>query len=586
MTRSKAKPKPQLLRWSGYVPASEALDPLGLSLRGSARLASLLLFCITSITPRARYFSFIPWCISDYRANEKGKPHAFGLKEAIRIREKALTYGCIAHHNGKTCAGGALVGSDAATRWLSDHDGMADLKRLPFAKNLALNAYLNSLVNLGFFQSQEERTEVEEEVEDAELTFDDIELSELGRDLANAYGSSIGRIEVVKHLSDLDRTCRVENLKRLGERGGLCELTLPASFDRVLLRSVFFAHKGFTVGRHERRNRSMTLILELCRQFSDNGWVMNSYTFGSAVYFRQLHEGDSSIQVTIPDALEDISNRWRMFYFHQFMSVALEGLFSCLVTQLNEMGIAGATIPDMVALLDAKPVTRTLRTMFDLDLPEGFGSTTPSDVFAALGVSSTSLTEETARAIDEAISVDHPVAEPKLEEAIRSGAHRNVPAGLAISAILLGLTLGRYRRWESSDYGDWLTKKDVVKDSFLDLLPSTVLLGLDQHLGDWWSLPWSRLVEYVLSRFIVQQHQSMSFEKTANGDRCLIQVDGPRISSDGPYEKIGTGNGRLRSAVQVLIDLGLITPDESGLPFLTEEGLRLLHEELVGGAST
>src|SRR4051812_16425971 len=184
MARIKQKPKPLLLRWSQHVPASEVLDPLGLSLRGSARLASLLLFCITSITPRARYFSFIPWCISHFQAHEKGKPYALGLKEAIRIRDKALTYGCVSLHGGKPCEGGALVGSDAATKWLAENDGMADLKRLPFAKNPALNAYLNSLVNLGLFESQEERTEIEEEVEDAELAFDDIELSELGLDLA------------------------------------------------------------------------------------------------------------------------------------------------------------------------------------------------------------------------------------------------------------------------------------------------------------------------------------------------------------------------------------------------------------------
>jgi hypothetical protein len=582
MARAKAKLKRQLLRWSEDVPASEVLDPLGLSLRGSARLASLLLFCITSITPRARYFSFIPWCVSDYQANEKGKPQAFGLEEAIRLREKALTYGCVVHHDGKPCQGGALVGSDPATKWLADHDGMADLKRLPFAKNPALNAYFNSLVNLGFFESQEERTEVEEEVDDTELTFDDIELSELGRDLANAYGSSIGRIEVVKHLSGLDRTCRVENLKRLGERGGLCELALPTSLDRDLLRSVFFARRGFTERSHDRRRRTLTLILELCRQFSADSWLMDADSFGSAVYFGKVTDGETVTKISIPRPLEDISNRWRMFYFHHFMSVALEGLFSCLVTQLNEKGIAGATIPDIVAQLNAKAVTRTLRSSFDLDLPTGFGSTTPSDFFAALGVSSTSLTEEAAQAIDETISVEHAVTEPRLEEAIRSGAYRNSPAGLALSAILLGLTLGRNRRWESSDYGDWLASDAVVKDPYLDLLPSTVSLGLDQHLGDWWTLPWARLVEYVLSRYVVQQHQSISFEKTAKGDRCLIQVDGPRISSDGPYEKIGMGNGRLRSAVQVLVDLALIAPDENGVPFLTDDGLQLLHEELAG----
>ena len=60
MAPKKPKLRMQLLRWSDYVPASDVQDPLGLGLRGSTRLASLLLYCITSITPRARYFSFIP----------------------------------------------------------------------------------------------------------------------------------------------------------------------------------------------------------------------------------------------------------------------------------------------------------------------------------------------------------------------------------------------------------------------------------------------------------------------------------------------------------------------------------------------
>jgi hypothetical protein len=152
--------------------------------------------------------------------------------------------------------------------------------------------------------------------------------------------------------------------------------------------------------------------------------------------------------------------------------------------------------------------------------------------------------------------------------------------------LLLALTLARYRRWEPTGYGTWLASDAVVKDPYLDLLPSTVSLGLDRHLGDWWTLPWSRLTEYVLSRFVVQQHQSMSYEKTAKGERCLIQVDGQRIVSDGPYEKIGLGNPRLRSAVQVLSDLALIETDEDGLSFLTEEGLELLREELAGGHET
>ena len=186
MVKNKAKLKPQLLRWSDYVPASEVQDPLGLGLRGSTRLASLLLYCITSITPRARYYSFFPWCILDFQKNEKGKSYALGLREAIRLREKALTCGCVAHHEGRPCDGGSLIGSTSATEWLAENEEVANLKKLPFAKIPALNAYLNSLVNLGCFVSEEARTETEEEIEDSEFTFDDIELSETGKELARA----------------------------------------------------------------------------------------------------------------------------------------------------------------------------------------------------------------------------------------------------------------------------------------------------------------------------------------------------------------------------------------------------------------
>ena len=69
-----------LLAWSKMVPISQAQDPLGLSLRVSARLASELLHCITSITPRARYFSFLPWCVFDFGRREKPTRELFLVK--------------------------------------------------------------------------------------------------------------------------------------------------------------------------------------------------------------------------------------------------------------------------------------------------------------------------------------------------------------------------------------------------------------------------------------------------------------------------------------------------------------------------
>ncbi len=54
--------------------------------------------------------------------------------------------------------------------------------------------YFNSLVNLGCFVTGEERADHEDEIEDTEFAFDDVELSQLGRSLAESYDSLVGRL--------------------------------------------------------------------------------------------------------------------------------------------------------------------------------------------------------------------------------------------------------------------------------------------------------------------------------------------------------------------------------------------------------
>ena len=248
----------QLLRWSKSVPASEVQDPLGLGLRGSTRLASRLLFCITSITPRARYFSFIPWCIYNFQKYEKYQTFALGLKDAIKVRETALTLACVLHHNGQPCDGGALVGSTQAGKW-DRSNSEADFKKLDFAQVPALDAYYNSLVNLGCFMTDEERADSDEEAEEIEFTFDDIQLSPLGLKLAEGYDSLVGRLESVRNISASDRKCSVNSLREWGKRGGLCELTHAAAPDLPLLREMFFAKESSGEDSHGVRNRSLVL---------------------------------------------------------------------------------------------------------------------------------------------------------------------------------------------------------------------------------------------------------------------------------------------------------------------------------------
>jgi hypothetical protein len=575
------KPTRMLLRWSEHVPASDVQDPLGLGLRGSTRLASRLLFCITSITPRARYFSFIPWCVQDWQKHEKGKAFALGLRDAITLREKALTLGCVAYHEGKPCAGGALVGSDNVVKWFAKGQSEIDLRRLPFAKNPALGAYFNSLVNLGFFITEDERAASDELEEPVVLTFDDLELSPLGRRVAEEYGSLIGRLDSVRNLSSAHRRCRVRSLSELGKRGGLCELAEPAAADRQLLRDIFFSRIKLKGESHPVRNRSLLLILDLCRQLSAENWILSETEFASAVYFGEVvsDEGER-IEIEWPKPLIDIATRWRMFYFHHYMSVALEGMFSWLVTHVSEKGLAGASVKELSETLNSKLIQKPLTELLSIAIPVKFGESTPSVLFQAVVDDVNDLDSQLSRLLDETVRPTSALSEEGLEIAIRSRTHSRLPTGLALPMILLVLTLARYVQWEGTNYGNWLAT--ASSDPYLDLVPPVLTTGLNRRFGRWWKSKWQELAEFAIGRYVVQQHQSMSYEKTAKGDRCLLQVDDGKITTrpNEVFEKIGMGNPRFYSAVRILSDLGLLV-DDDGMTTVTKDGKRLLDEELA-----
>lgn len=571
---------PTFLRWSEHVAVSDVQDPLGLGLRGSARLASRLLFCITSITPRARYFSFIPWCIHDWQIRERGNSFAFGLHDAIALREKALTLGCIAYHEGNPCDGGALVGSEKAAKWFEKGQPEADLRRLHFAKNPAISAYFNSLVNLGIFETEDDKVvDSDEELDETELTFDKLELSPIGKQLAEQYDSLVGRLASVRNVSTLQRRCTVSSLSQWGKLGGLCELSDPDALDRKLLQDIFFARISLKGESNQVRRQSLLLIIELCRQLSKDNWILNEAAFASAVYFGEIvSEDGQKITISWPASLSDIAARWRMFYFHHYMSVALEGMFAWLVTHASQQGLAGVSVEELASRLNGVSVPKAMAELLEIKLSGSFGQLTPKDVLGQY-IGSQELDAEASKLLDAALRPSASVSEDKLEDLIRNLTELQSPTGLAIPLLLLSTTLARFTRWEGTAIGNWIAS--ASNDPYLDLLPPVLTKGLNRRFGQWWNCTWRELAEFVLSRYVLQQHQSMSYEKTKLGDRCLLQVDGRKIISNATYDKIGMGNPRFRSAVQILKDLGLLIKQKDGVTVLTKEGKALLQEELA-----
>jgi hypothetical protein len=341
----------------------------------------------------------------------------------------------------------------------------------------------------------------------------------------------------------------------------------------------FAVNAGHRKESHIVRRRSLLLILEICRQLSAKKWITNEAAFSGVVYFGEVANEVDRLNVRLPTELKDIATRWRMFYFHHYMGVALEGLLSWVVSQLGTCGLAGCTLDALVDRLDETSVRKNLSDVLRVALKGSLGGQRLSSLFAKLALPEANLDAKYSRRIDDAVRSMTPFAEDSLENSIRRKSHLYSSTGLAIPLVLLAVTLARYTQWETTNYGQWLA--NAASDPYLDLVPPVLTMGLTRQFGNWWRCTWRELAGFILSRYVVQQHQSMSYEKSWTGDRCLLQLDGPKVFSTDGYEDIGLGNPRLGSAIQILKDVALMEDEKDGVTYLNREGKQLLRRELA-----
>ncbi len=574
-----------LLAWSEMIPATEGQDPLGLNLRVSARLSAQLLHCITSITPRARYFAFFPWCVADFERREKKEMADANFREAVRLREKALTLGCVLHHDGEPCQGGGLVGSEAAMTWLAAHSNQTPkFSDLKFVKNPAMDAYFNSMVHLGFFVPGVEQTSEIETEEQPEIAVADLELTDLGRRVATAYDQAVGKLSVALKLSKQPDGCRPEELMKWGAAGGLCELSDSGAPDRDLLREVFFNHVGSPGESHPFRHDSLTLLLELIRQLEPHELELTPFLLNDATYLEAVRQDAESplVQIIWPKQLHDSAERWRMFHFHYYCAVALESLFVGVVSQARSSLMKGFQLETLVENLKGKSLGAFLESKFGQKIKGTFLDSTPRQLFAAAGVASPDLEQGKNGDIVKTLDLSHPLSETNLDADFYSGIDRDAPEGMACSLLMLVVAVTRFTRYEKTDYAKWLAR--AAEDPYKDVTVPIVLRELRQQFGNYLDATWREIALFVIRRFVIRQHEVLAYGKNWDGSRAFFHTEQDHIRwRQLNYDQIGVNNSRFSRALQILQDLGLVIHDEADkrLFKLTGDGKVQLKRELA-----
>lgn len=578
-----------LLRWTKQVPVTDLRDPLGVTLRVAGRLAGQLLYGITSLTKRARYYSFLPWCVRDYQAREKGQPHACNLEYALRAREMALTMGCLLHHGGDECVGGGLNGSLRGKRWYEHRGpGPADLtnrvidRAIGFVKVPAWHIYSASLMGLGLFKMEAPDTDKGVNTRAP----DDLELSPLGEQLARLYGSMVDTLPGVAAASAQARRCSHDDLWEWGRHGGICELREPGAADRDMLRDLFFGRCGSPGKSHRFRRQSLLLILELARQLDEADVPLNKATFADAVYCDRIVYGDQDVPIRWPASLEEIARRWRMFYFHYYLSVAMESLFVWVVRAVREADRAGVQLDELVRRLGGPGVRTRLEEHLGVGLPRSFLELSPRETMAACFIDVAAVTPQGSLMFDQQADPSTKLAERALEDAVRDPALRDGPAGPAVALVLLAVSLMRYARWQDTAYGNWLSW--AVNDQYADAAPPVVLASLNRSFRDWWNRPWGELARFIVRRFVGQLHETVALKKRWDGSRAAFHSDHGQLFWRGlSYDEIKVGNPRFGNAVRILQDLTLLTTptDETEVVALTADGQAWLELELEQGSA-
>jgi hypothetical protein len=583
----------QLLRWNKKLPSASTQDPLGLNLRLSGRLATQLLYCITSITPRARYYAFFPWAFDDYAESERGKRGDRGSVRGVLVRERAMVLGAVLHHDGAACDGGALGGSDKAIELVNGRArqsySLDPWKHLQAREGQFGAAYKASLINLGLFaheidevheEASEESKELNEEVQSIEIA----ELSDRGKRLADAYRRSVRTTTYIEERWTPHSVVPAAVLKEFGSRGGLCEISLKGADDRDVIKEILFScdRKG-TQSTHYRRRMSLLLLLYGIGETAKRGAGFDRLTFSDLTYFGRVvtdEERQRSAPIDMPYPLRDVAERWRMFHFHGYLTVALQSLLVSVVGILRHHP-AGIDRSRLLDEFQAPALGARFRRLFKTKLPGPFFDLTPSKLLGVAGVSVADALAGRPSALG-GLAIGAKFGERNLADHLTEGEADQI-SGIAVASMLLYAALLRYQTSVQTAYDAWY--QNLVQDRFADLSVPGVLGTLRSEYGDdWWHRSNREVLNLLLWRFVLLQHQTMSYERGFGGSAPLFHIDGTTIiGTDADFSDPGALNARFFSAVQILRDLKLVAGDYDDGFRLTAAGdawlQRLLAEE-------
>ena len=282
-------------------------DHLGLLSVGIA-ISDILLPGITSITIRARYYSFLCWVIEDFW-KQSGKKTVANFKIFLRKREMAYIFANISQPNEY-----GVAGSTKGNKYWQESGQMISVNR-KYLKNDygALSLYGNPMVSCNLLVYAGNPVPKTKEP--------------FGKEAARAFEETISKTSYyLKYLNSEEIPKSV--LQEYGEVASLNMLASKNSMDREVLRKVFFNinDQDFT---SVQRRETLTYLLHIIKHSHEN-----SLTKQSLRKVMVKNKWPDKNSYSTPAEFDYISKGWVVFILRNYYSYCMTVFFSYLLGKL------------------------------------------------------------------------------------------------------------------------------------------------------------------------------------------------------------------------------------------------------------
>jgi hypothetical protein len=232
---------------------------------------------------------------------------------------------------------------------------------------------------------------------------------------------------------------------------------------------------------------------------------------------------------------------------------------------------AGVERQQLTLLLNPPNLSERFREVFGIDLPRDFCAMTPRETLAVCGIN-------LGNARPMPLSIDAKFSERQLEELLIES-EANEAANVVLASMLLYQTIFRHEVRSSDQFNNWYEQH--VRNDYADVALSGLIRFFEGEFGaSWTERKNGEILDRVIWRFVIRQHQTMSYERGFGGAAPLFHVDVTRVvATEMDYTDPRAKNSRFWSALQILADLGLIVNDNQ-IYEMTKAGEAWLTSEL------